>query len=59
MIGYTPLSDTVKPRSIRTPRYYGQFALSPGKESSYIFSKLILSNGEKKSLRHFAVVAKF
>ena len=26
---------TVKPRLIRTPRYYGQFALSLGKESPY------------------------
>ena len=25
--------------ALRTPRYYGQFALSPGKEKSYIFSK--------------------
>ena len=26
-------------RLIRTPHYYGQFALSLGKESAYIFSK--------------------
>ena len=25
--------------ALRTPRYYGQFSWSPGKESSYIFSK--------------------
>ena len=30
------LTDT---RFIRTPHYYGQFALSLGKESPYIFSK--------------------
>ena len=35
---------TLKPRFthtrfIRTPRYYGEFALSPGKESPVIFSK--------------------
>ena len=29
----------VKPRLIRTPHYYGQFAVSLGKESLYIFSK--------------------
>ena len=28
---------TVKPRSIQTPYYYGQFALSSEKESPYIF----------------------
>ena len=36
--------STVKPRFtdtrfIQTPHYYGQFVLSPGKESPYIFSK--------------------
>ena len=30
---------TVKPRLKRTPHYYGQFALSLGKEIPYIFSK--------------------
>ena len=33
----TTLLYTVKPRL--TPHYYGQFALSVGKESPYIFSK--------------------
>ena len=31
--------STVKPRLIRTPHYYGQFALSLGKEIPYIVSK--------------------
>ena len=31
-------------RLIRTPHYYGQFALSLGKESLYIFSKFNLLN---------------
>ena len=31
-------------RFIRTPHYYGQFALSLGNESSYIFSKFNLLN---------------
>ena len=37
------LVTTIKPRFtdtglIRTPRYYGQFALSLGKQSAYIFT---------------------
>ena len=42
--GLTGFDCTVKPyimdtSLIRTPHYYGQFSLSLGKESSYIFSK--------------------
>ena len=31
---------------MRTPHYYGQFALSPGKESRYIFSTVNPLNRE-------------
>ena len=46
----------VKPRFtdthlIRTPHYYGQFALSLGKESPYIFSKFNPVNTDTSLLR--------
>ena len=34
-----PSNHALHTRFIRTPRYYGEFALSPGKESPVIFSK--------------------
>ena len=42
---HTAVPTTVQPRftdtrSVRTPHYYGQFALSLGKESLYIFNCL-------------------
>ena len=47
---------TLKPRFthtrfIRTPRYYGQFALSPGKESPVIFSKFNPLNTDTPLIR--------
>ena len=36
---YFYLIKEVEPRLVRTPRYYGQFALSLGKRLPYIFSK--------------------
>ena len=42
---------TVKPRFIRTHHYYGQFALSLGKESPYIFSKFNPLNTDTSLLR--------
>ena len=36
---------------IRTPHYYGQFTLSLGKESPYIFSKFNLLNTDTSLLR--------
>ena len=38
-------------RLIRTPHYYGQFALSLGKESPYIFSKVNPLNTDTSLLR--------
>ena len=38
-------------RLIRTPHYYGQFTLSLGKESPYIFSKFNLLNTDTSLLR--------
>ena len=38
-------------RLIRTPNYYRQFALSLGKESSYIFTKFILLNTNTPLIR--------
>ena len=35
---------------IRTPHYYGQFALSLGKESPYIFSKFSLKTSPPPNL---------
>ena len=49
-------TNTVKPcfaniRLIRTPHYYGQFALSPSKESPYLFSKSNLLNTDIPLIR--------
>ena len=37
--GYTVEPNFTNPHLIQTPRYYGQFALSLGNKSPYIFSK--------------------
>ena len=37
--GYTVEPNFTNPRLIQTPHYYGQFALSLGNKSPYIFSK--------------------
>ena len=52
----TNFKNTGKPlfintRLIRTPHYYGQFALSLGKENPYIFSKLNLLNKDTLLIR--------
>ena len=43
-------------RLIRTPHYYGQFALSLGKESPYIFSKFDPLNTNAPSIRTLSMV---
>ena len=40
---------------IRTPHYYGQFALSLGKESPYIFSKFNLLNTDTSFIRTVSI----
>ena len=47
---------TVKPRLIWTHRYYGQFALSLGKESPYIFSKFNPLNTDTPFIRALSMV---
>ena len=45
----------VKPRLIRTPRSYGQFALSTGKESPYICSKFNPLNTDTLLIRILSI----
>ena len=42
--------------ALRTPHYYGDFALSLGKESPYIFTKVNSLNTDTSLLRGFCFV---
>ena len=56
ILSYVVCFHTVKPRLIWTHRYYGQLALSLGKESPYIFSKFNPLNTDTPFIRALSMV---